>query len=327
MDLNFSNSNFLVSSGFTKPSSEKLYDVIIVGGGPAGFTAALYCLRKGISVSVIAKDFGGKVTDTHLIENFTGILSVSGNEFANTLKKQLLQFPLEMENDSSVVSISNSEKNKIVQLNDGRILKTKSIIIATGTINRRLGISGEAEFSGKGVSYCAICDAPFFKNKKVIVVGGGNSAADAVNDLAKIAEHVTLVHYRDKLRADKVLVDKIKEYSNLNFLFNHRLVQINGKDNVEEVLVENIETGNKSEIKTDGVFIEIGLIPNTEFLSGLLELNSAKEIIVDAHAQTSIQGIFAAGDVTNVPFKQIVIAAGEGAKAALSACEYISKLN
>lgn len=325
MDFQFSGSQFFQQAQSQKPDENKLYDVLIIGAGPAGYTAALYCLRKGMSTAILANNSGGKVTDTHLIENFTGILSTSGTDFAENIKKQLLQFPVEMDNAAIVTSILD-EQPKIITLADGRKFKTKALIIATGTKNKQLNIPGEKDFLGKGVSYCAICDAPFFKDKTAMVVGGGNSAVDAANDLAKIARQVYLIHYRNKLKADQVLIEKMLSNKNLSVHFNHRLIQINGKTKVEKGLIEETTNGKITELTADGVFIEIGSVPNSNLVTGLVDLNQNNEIIVDYHCATSKHGIFAAGDVTNVPFKQIVIAAGEGAKAGLAACEYISKL-
>jgi len=266
------------------------------------------------------------VTSTTMIENYTGIHSISGNDFAENINKQVMQFPVNIESSATVTNIEEGEL-KTIHLSDGRTIQTKTIIIATGTYNKRLGIPGENEFLGKGVSYCAICDALFYKNKNTVIVGGGNSAVDAAIDLARIATQVTLVHYKNKLKADKVLVDKMLASPNVKVLYDHRVTEIKGNDKkVDQVVISDLKTNAEHELKTDGVFIEIGLKANSDFLSGLVEINNNGEIIVDAYCKTSKQGIFAAGDITNVPFKQIVIAAGEGAKAALSACEYLSKI-
>ena len=326
MELNLQSNNISFLSSSAKLKSDTIYDVIIVGAGPAGYTAALYCLRKGILTGIIAKELGGKVTSTTMIENYTGIHSISGNDFAENIKKQIMHFPVNIESSATVSNIEEGAL-KTIHLSDGRTIQTKTVIIATGTYNKRLGIAGENEFLGKGVSYCSICDALFYKNKNTVIVGGGNSAVDAAIDLSRIANQVTLVHYKNKLKADQVIVDKMLASPNVNVLYDHRVTEIKGNHKVGQVVITDLKTNAEHELKTDGVFIEIGLKANSDFLSGLVEMNNNGEIIVDAYCKTSKQGIFAAGDITNVPFKQIVIAAGEGAKAALSACEYLSKLN
>ncbi|MEJ5272936.1 MAG: FAD-dependent oxidoreductase [Spirochaetota bacterium] len=323
MNFNFQFPGFEQIENKTKPLMESvIYDVIIIGGGPSALTAAVYCLRKGLKTGLITKDFGGQIIETSVVENYMGYKYIEGVTLAQKFKQQVEQFDLSITFNVKVEKVINDEIKKIF-CSDGKRYLAKSIIISTGKRWKTLNVPGEKELTGKGVAYCAICDAPLFKDKTVIVVGGGNSAVEAAIDLGKVARKVTLVQNIDKLTADKVLIDKLNKLNNLEILYSHTISKINGNNLVESVEIHDLKNDRFFEIKADGVFIEIGLIPNSEPFEGIVAMNQYKEIIVDCGCKTSAEGIFAAGDVTSVPFKQIIIAAGEGAKAALSACEYV----
>lgn len=326
MDFNLSTISFTAEKNFTPVDTGKVYDVLIIGGGPAGMTAAVYCMRKGVDTAIIIKSIGGQVAETSSVENYLGYKYINGVELVDKFKEQVFQFSIGYEEGQGVTAITDGDI-KSVTLDDGRVLRSKALIIASGKSWKKLGIPGEQRLTGRGVAYCTICDAPLFAGKKVIVVGGGNSGVEAAIDLASVASEVVIVQLMEELTADKILIDKLNSFNNVSMIFNSRVTEISGEDLVKEVTVENVDTGNFSTVVTDGIFIEIGLDPNSGFASGVVEMNSASEILVDSGCATDREGIFAAGDVTSVPFKQIIIAGGEGAKAALSACEYILKRN
>ncbi len=305
---------------------QKLYDVLIVGGGPAALTAAVYCMRKGVSTGLITMDFGGQVAETASVENYMGYKYIEGIDLVQRFRDQVQQFEIGISDGRRAIAIADGAVKK-VSLEDGGISQAKTLIITTGKSWRRLGIPGEKELTGRGVAYCAICDAPLFAGKRVIVVGGGNTGIESAIDLAKIASHVTIVQFLETLTADRILIDKISGFKNVEILYAHELTEIKGSSAVEAAVVRNRNTGGSLELPVQGVFIEIGLIPNTDLVRGVVELNEPGEIVVDSACRTSVPGIFAAGDVTTVPFKQIIIAAGEGAKAALSACEFVMRGN
>ncbi len=326
MNFNFQFPGFDQIEKRTKPLDvDTIYDIIIIGGGPSALTSAVYCMRKGTKTALITKDFGGQVTETSAIENYMGYKYIEGMNLAQKFKDQIEQFELALGADLIVQKVENNEKYNIkkVYCLDGNVYKTKALIIVTGKRWRTLNVPGEKELLGRGVAYCAICDAPLFKEKDVVVVGGGNSAVEAAIDLAKLAKTVTLIQNLEKLTADKVLIEKLNQFNNVKILFSSVVTKINGENKVESVEVKSLKDNQFIQIKVDGIFIEIGLIPNSEAFEGVVAMNQYKEIIVDCACKTSAPGIFAAGDVTSVPYKQIIIAAGEGAKAALSACEYV----
>lgn len=324
MDFNLSTISFVSEKNFTPIDTGRIYDVVIIGGGPAGMTAAVYCMRKGVDTAIIIKSIGGQVAETSSVENYLGYKYINGVELVDKFKEQVFQFSVGYEEGQGVSAIMDGEIKKIT-LEDGRVIQSRALIIASGKSWKKLGVPGEQRLTGRGVAYCTICDAPLFAGKKVIVVGGGNSGVEAAIDLATVASEVVVVQLLDELTADKILLDKLGTFSNVSIILSSRVTDINGEDKVQEVVVQHVETGNVTIEKTDGIFIEIGLDPNSSFVRGVVEMNSSSEIEIDSRCATNREGIFAAGDVTSVPFKQIIIAGGEGAKAALSACEYILK--
>ncbi|MFH1192361.1 MAG: FAD-dependent oxidoreductase [bacterium] len=301
------------------------YDLIIIGGGTAGVTAAIYAARYKLNFILISESVGGWLNEIHKIENYPGFSSISGFELIEKYEEQLkyLNVPIVKEN---VVSIEkNDGKNFTVNTNANTEYSTKSIIIASGSRKQTLNIPGEKEFLGRGVSYCAICDAMFFKGKKVAVIGGANSAISAALHLSKIADHVYLIYRKDKLRADSVLVESAEKEDKIDIIFNTNLTKINGKDTVESIKLDN-EYNEKKEIPLDGVFIEVGLVPIVNLVNAVgVELDGKKQIKIDEQGLTNIPGIFAAGDVTNGQgeLKQLVTAAAAGAIAAASANKYL----
>jgi alkyl hydroperoxide reductase subunit F len=322
MDFNLSSGTFTAEKNFKPLDPEKIYDVLILGGGPAGLTAAVYCIRKGVSTGLIVKEMGGQVAVTSGVENYLGYRYINGVELVEKFGDQVFQFGIDYDEGGMVKAVESGVVKKII-MEDGRSFSTKTIIIATGKSWRKLNVPGEDKFIGHGVAYCSTCDAPFFAGKKVIVVGGGNSGAEAAIDLAKVAEDVVMVQFLDRLTADKILIEKLGGFKNVRIIYEREVASINGRDSMESATVKNRKTGALEEIPVDGIFVEIGLIPNSAIAKGLLRLNSDGEIMVDCSCRTSVAGIFAAGDVTDVPFKQIIVAGGEGAKAALSACNYV----
>ncbi|MFC1669354.1 FAD-dependent oxidoreductase [Spirochaetota bacterium] len=302
-----------------------VYDILIIGGGPAALTAAVYCMRKNVKTGIITLGLGGQVAETFSVENYMGYKYIEGVELVEKFKDQVKQFEIGLKEGVSVTEITQGEIKK-VKLEDGTVYQAKAIIICTGKSSRKLDVPGERENVGRGVAYCSTCDAPLYGGKNVAVVGGGNSGLESVIDLAKIATHVTLLQFLDKLTGDKVLIDALNKLDNVDVLLEHEVKKIEGKDSVESVIIKDIKNGEEKKLEVDGIFIEIGLEPNSLFVQNLLELNEFKEIIVNCDCQTNMEGIFAAGDVTTVPYKQIIIAAGEGAKAALAACDYILKM-
>ncbi|OHD65728.1 MAG: hypothetical protein A2176_13925 [Spirochaetes bacterium RBG_13_51_14] len=322
MDFNLSAGMFDSELNFNPLVSDKTYDVMILGGGPAGLTAAVYCIRKGVSTGLIVKEIGGQVALTAGVENYMGYRYINGVELVQKFKEQVFQFGIDYDEGTAVQSIDAGDIKK-VHFEDGRVFSAKALIIATGKSWRKLGVPGEEEFRGRGVAYCSTCDAPFFSGKNVVVVGGGNSGVEAAIDLARVAEGVTMVQFLEKLTGDTILIDKLSAFKNVRVIYESEVTSIDGRDSVESVSVKNRKTGVVDQIAAQGIFVEIGLIPNSGIVKGLLQLNQAGEIMVDCSCRTSVPGIFAAGDVTDVPFKQIIVAGGEGAKAALTACNYV----
>ncbi len=322
MDLNLNIGAFSMEHRTVPLDQSVLYDVLIVGGGPAAMTAAVYCMRKGVKTGFITKDIGGQVGETSGIENYLGYKYIEGHELVNKFSEQVKQFEIAFKEGATVTKIIQGN-NKNVVLETGEKYVAKAVIIATGNRWKKLNVPGEDAHIGKGVAFCTICDAPFFVGKKVVVVGGGNSGVEGAIDLAKVAKEVTVVQFLEKLTADKILIDKLSKYANVTILYMHEVKEILGNGLVNEVVVVDRKTRKENTLKIDGIFIQIGLSPNSDMVKGVVDINERGEIAVDCACRTSAEGIFAAGDVTSVPYKQIIIAAGEGAKAALSACDYV----
>ena len=302
-----------------------IYDVLIIGGGPAGLNAALYAKRKGLVTGLISERSGGQVLDTSSVENYLGYRSISGVELAEDFKKHVDSLDIPRE-DRPAISLKLENTIKEVILEDDISYKSKSIIIATGSKPRKLNVEGEEDFSGRGLTYCAICDGPMFMEEDVIVAGGGNSAVEAALDMAKIANTVTIVH-RSEFRADQVLIDELEKLDNVKVHLNTQILKISGDMLVEKIQVHDKEKDQVYEIEAGGLFVEIGHLANNSLFKDILELNDQGEIIVDKYGRTNIKGVFAAGDVTEVPYKQIIMAAGDGAKSALAVNDYLKTLN
>jgi len=305
----------------TTEADKKAYDVVVVGGGPAGVAAAIYSARKGLRTALIAQKLGGQVQETLGIENMVSITYTEGPRLAADLEKHLRSYPIDLLEHRRVERIVNGEVKEL-RLKGGEVLTTEALILATGAKWRELGIPGEKEYLGRGVAFCPHCDGPFYKGKRVAVIGGGNSGVEAAIDLAGICAHVTLVEFLDVLKADAVLVKKLRSLPNIDVVTNARATDIVGSgETVTALKLRDRAKDEESEITLDGVFVQIGLVPNSGIVKDLVDVNRFGEIVVDARCRTNVPGIYAAGDVTTVPFKQIVIAMGEGAKAALSAFE------
>lgn len=300
-------------------------DVTIIGAGPAGVAAAIYTARKGLKVTMVADRIGGQVKDTQDIENLISVPLTTGTELSANFEKHLREYDITLKEYVSVKEISETEdENYRIHLNTGETFETRSIILATGAQWRKLGVPGEEENIGKGVAFCAHCDGPFFKGKDIAVVGGGNSGIEAALDLAGIVKHVTVLEFADDLKADQVLINKAKEKANIEFITGAATQEIKATDGkVTSIVYQDRSTGDTHERDLAGVFVQIGLVPNSAFVKGFVDLNRFGEIEIDERCRTDRKGIFACGDVTTVPFKQINIAMGEGSKAALSAFEYL----
>lgn len=310
------------------PSNEEdvtpptVYDVVVVGGGPAGSAAAIYSARKGLKTALVAQRFGGQVQETMGIENLISVPYTEGRRLAADLEKHVRSYAIDLLENRKVESLQNHGKQKEVRLQGGETLQTNSLIVATGAKWRELGIPGEKDYLGRGVAFCPHCDGPFYKGKRVAVIGGGNSGVEAGIDLAGICSQVTLFEFAHELKADAVLVRTLKALPNVTVVTNARTVEILGDGQIVTGLrYQDRSTEKHSELILDGVFVQIGLVPNSAWIKDLVETNRMGEILVDSHGRTNVPGIYAAGDVSSVPFKQIVIAMGEGAKAALTAFE------
>lgn len=300
----------------------KEYDVIIIGGGPAGMNAAMYAARKEMRAAVITTDFGGQILLTSEIENYLGFPSISGFELSDKMEAHVRQYPVDFET-AQVERLERLEDGSFAaHLDDGQEYRGKACIVTAGKRSRTLDIPGEASFTGRGVSYCATCDGPFYRNKTVAVVGGGDSAVQAAIELAAICPKVYLV-VRSRIRAQEILIKRMKEHENIEVLLGYAPEAIEGTKKVESVLVKNRESGEERTLAVDGCFVEAGGIPNSGFLPAETALNRAGEIVTDKSGRTNVPGLFAAGDVTDNSYKQVIIAAGEGAAAALAAHEYL----
>ena len=320
-----------IDMGASAKEAEKMnakapFDVLIVGGGPAGAAAAIYAARKGIRTGIVAERFGGQVMDTLAIENFISVQETDGPKLVAALEEHVKSYDVDIMPLQKAASLTKQENGMVqVGLDNGGTLQSKVVIAATGARWRKLGVPGEAEYQNKGVAYCPHCDGPLFKGKHVAVVGGGNSGVEASIDLAGIVGHVTLFQRGDALKADAVLQDKLHSLSNITIILNAETKEITGaNDKVNALVYTDSTTGESKTVELEGVFIQIGLVPNTDWLkdSGV-KLSTYNEIEINSHGSTNVDGVFAAGDVTTIPYKQIIIAMGEGSKAALGAFDYL----
>jgi len=301
-----------------------LYDLIIIGGGPAGITAGIYAARKKLETLLITKDFLGQIGKTNEIDNYLGFSKIWGIDLAQKFEQHLKKFEIDIKQGEKTIEVKKQGKNFLVRTENKNEFLARTIIVATGGDPRPLEIQGEKEFIGKGVSYCSICDAPFYKDKGVIVVGGGNCGFEAALDLAKYAQRVFIFEKSNKIIADEVLQKQVKKESKIQVHLNKEMEKIEGNKVVHSAIYKDLKTGKTFQVPVHGIFIQIGSIPATGFLKGLCKFNKRDEIKVDFEScETSCPGIFAAGDVNNGRWKQIIIAAGEGARAALSAHKYL----
>ncbi|MQL51700.1 FAD-dependent oxidoreductase [Desulfofundulus thermobenzoicus] len=298
-----------------------MYDVTIIGMGPAGLTAAVYAARKKLSTVLIGEKYGGQMATAPGVENYMGFQYIEGPELLAKFEENVEKYPV-VRVEGRVVKIGRQNGQFVTRTADGREFSSRTVIVATGKVPRRLNAPGERELTGRGVSYCAVCDAPLFAGMEVAVVGGGNAALSAAYDLIKIAKHVHVISLEDWI-ADPVIIDKVKDAPNLTKLVGYETVRIEGEDRVTGIVLRSLATGEEKKLPVQGVFVEVGSVPSTDFVDGLLELNEKGEIKVECDCTTSVPGAFAAGDVSSIPEKQVIVAAGEGAKAALGAYRYL----
>jgi alkyl hydroperoxide reductase subunit F len=303
-----------------------MYELAIVGGGPAALTAAVYAARKKLNIILIAKEIGGQPARTTGVENYMGYQYIEGPELMEKFAEQMKKFPITQKIGEAVQKVTLLD-NKFFELQTDKyqVYQAKAVIFATGKRPRTLNVSGEGRLMGRGVTYCAICDGPLFEGMKVAIIGGGNSALEATNDMVKIAEHVYLVSITP-LTADPILIERAKQAKNLTVYTEYQVQEVQGENMVEAIVIKPLKGEEKLRLEVSGIFVEIGLVPNSEPVKGLVNLNRLGEIEVDCSGRTNVPGLFAAGDVTNAPEKQIVVAAGEGAKAALEAHRYLQRL-
>ncbi len=300
-----------------------MYDLVIVGGGPAAMTAAIYAARKMLNAVLVTKDQGGQLLLTREIENWPGTISIGGYELVQSFVKHVERYSVEQRIGRPVTAVRRDGRDFAVEIEGGDAVSAKAVLIATGGRSRPLNVPGEKEFTGRGVSYCATCDAPLFSGKPVAVIGGGNSAFEAAIDLLPLATEIHIVDVADHWFADPILQGQVLGVDKVHTYQQHKVAEVKGDKFVNGLVIEDMATGEKRELRVDGVFIEIGLIPNSDFLKGFVELNPRGEVVVDEEMRTSVPGVFAAGDVIDRTDKQVVIAAGQGAKAALSAYRYL----
>jgi len=307
-------------------NAKDAFDVLVIGGGPAGAAAAIYAARKGVNTGVVAERFGGQVLDTLGIENFISVKETEGPKMAAALEDHVKTYDVDIMNLQRATSLVPADADGLItiKLESGASLRSKSVIIATGARWREMNVPGEREYRGRGVAYCPHCDGPLFKGKRVAVIGGGNSGVEAAIDLAGIVNHVTLIEFDSRLRADEVLQRKLRSLPNVRVILSAQTTEVHGEGGkVNGLTYKDRASGELHRIELEGVFVQIGLLPNTDWLKGTVALSPRGEIEVDVRGQTSVPGVFAAGDATTTPYKQIVIAMGEGSKAALSAFDYL----
>lgn len=312
-----------------KLNAKEAFDVLVIGGGPAGGTSAIYAARKGIRTGIVAERFGGQVMDTMDIENFTTVQKTVGPKFSADMEAHVRKYNVDLMNLQRVKAVTGADQTENglvkVDLENGAVLESKTVILSTGARWRELNVPGEVEYRTRGVAYCPHCDGPLFKGKRVAVIGGGNSGVEAAIDLAGIVEHVTLVEFSDKLLADQVLQDKLNSLPNSTVIKSAQTTEVLGDGaQVTGLKYKDRTTDQEHVVELAGIFVQIGLLPNTDFLKeSAVELSPRGEIVINARNETNVKGVFAAGDCTTVPYKQIIIATGEGAKASLSAFDYI----
>ena len=300
------------------------WDLLVIGGGPAGMNAALYAKRKGLKVGIVTDEIGGQLHNTTDVDNYLGFGLIEGPELSNAFLDHVNSLEIPLLKHVRVKKLEHEDPDFQLQLTDGHLLTAKTVLVASGGKPKKLDIPGEKPFVNKGVTYCATCDAPFFKDKHVIVAGGGNSAAEGVLDLVPWASKITVIH-RSQWRADSVLLEKLNEVDKLTVHLESQLLEVFGEHTMQGVRYKDKTSGEEHTVYADGLLIEIGNVPTSDFVRDLLTTNARGEIIVDRQQSTNIPGLYAAGDVTEQPNKQIIISAGEGAKAALSASEYLNK--
>ena len=303
-------------------ANKEPYDVLVVGGGPAGASAAIYAARKGIRTGIVAERFGGQVNDTLAIENIIGTKATEGPRFVASLEEHVKDYPIDVMNLQRAARLEKKDLIE-VELENGAVLKSKTVVISTGARWRNVGVPGEVEFKNKGVAYCPHCDGPLFAGKDVAVIGGGNSGIEAAIDLAGIVKHVTVLEFMPELKADQVLQDRLYSLPNVTVLKNVQTKEITGTDKVNGITYVNRETGEETHVELQGVFVLIGLVPNTDWLGEAFEKTRMGEIVVDKRGATNVPGVFAAGDCTDSAYKQIIISMGSGATAALGAFDYL----
>lgn len=312
----------LGASDATAFEGKEPYDVLVVGGGPAGASAAIYAARKGIRTGIVAERFGGQVNDTLGIENLIGVKYTEGPKLAANLEEHAKEYNIDIMLSQRAKGLQKKDLIE-VELENGAVLKSKTVIVSTGARWRNMNVPGEADFKNKGVAYCPHCDGPLFAGKRVAVVGGGNSGVEAAIDLAGVASHVTVLEFMPELKADSVLQDRLNSLPNTTVIKNAQVKEVTGDSKVNGVTYIERESGEEKHLELEGVFVQIGLVPNTEWLEGTLERTRMGEIIVDNRGATTIPGVFAAGDCTNSAYKQIIISMGSGATAALGAFDYL----
>lgn len=310
------------SSDISEFEGKDPFDILVVGSGPAGASAAIYAARKGIRTGMVAERFGGQVKETLGIENFISMKYTEGPKLAENLEEHVKEYQIDVMKLQRAKNLTKKDLVE-VELENGAVLKSKAVILSTGARWRSIGVPGEAEFKNRGIAYCPHCDGPLFKGKRVAVIGGGNSGVEAAIDLAGIAEHVTVLEFMPELKADTVLQKRLYSLPNATVLTNVKTTEITGDEKVNGLSYMECGTEEIRHLELEGVFILIGLVPNTEWLNGTVERNRFGEIIVDSHGATNVPGVFAAGDCTNSPYKQIIIAMGSGANAALGAFDYL----
>ncbi|MEC1553443.1 alkyl hydroperoxide reductase subunit F [Bacillus haynesii] len=303
-------------------SDKDPFDVLVVGGGPAGASAAIYAARKGIRTGIVAERFGGQVLDTMSIENFISVKRTEGPKLAASLEEHVKDYEIDVMNLQRAKGLEKKDLFHL-ELENGAVLKSKTVILSTGARWRNVGVPGEQEFKNKGVAYCPHCDGPLFEGKDVAVIGGGNSGIEAAIDLAGIVNHVTVLEFAPELKADEVLQKRLYSLPNVTVVKNAQTKEITGDENVNGITYVDRETGKEKHVELQGVFVQIGLVPNTEWLPETVERNRIGEIVVDKRGETTIPGLFAAGDCTDSPYNQIIISMGSGANAALGAFDYL----